>query len=116
MNDVRVARITGACGLACVALSVGQFPLWLGDYPSFYDGPEFARHLFAIKNIAFTRILIDQGIYVSMLVFAAGLRHLVVRHAQTPSGLAHCTSVRRWVGWRSPSSRMDWRAAPSSIP
>jgi len=47
MNDVRIARITGACGLACVALSVGQFPLWLGDYPSFYDGPGFARHLFA---------------------------------------------------------------------
>jgi hypothetical protein len=59
MNDVRIARITGACGLACVALSVGQFPLWLGDYPSFYDGPGFARHLLAIKNIAFTRILMD---------------------------------------------------------
>ena len=39
-----------------------------------------------------------------------------VRHAQTHSGSAHGSSVRRWVGWRSPSSRMDWRAAPSSIP
>ena len=50
MNDVRTARITGASGLPCVALSVGQFPLWLGDYPSFYDGPGFARHLFAITK------------------------------------------------------------------
>ncbi|HEX8030396.1 MAG TPA: hypothetical protein VF491_18105 [Vicinamibacterales bacterium] len=62
MNDVRIARITGTCGLACVAPSVGQFPLWLGNYPSFYDGPEFARYLFGIKNIAFTRILMDQGV------------------------------------------------------
>ena len=28
MNDVRIARITGAFGLACVALTFGQFPLW----------------------------------------------------------------------------------------
>ena len=58
MNDLRIARITGGC----------QFPLWLGDDPSFYDGPGFARHLFAIKNIAFARVLMDQGIYVTMLV------------------------------------------------
>src|SRR4029077_14559902 len=34
MNDVRIARITGAFGLACVALTFGQFPLWtIGSAP-----------------------------------------------------------------------------------
>jgi hypothetical protein len=98
MNDVRIARITGACGLACVALSVGQFPLWLGDYPSFYDGAGFARHLFAIKNIAFTRILMDLGIYVSMLVFAAGLRHLI-RQARSDT---------EWIGTLLFGAALGW--------
>ena len=26
MDDVKIARITGVCGLACVALTFGQFP------------------------------------------------------------------------------------------
>ena len=43
MNDVRIARITGAFGLACVALTFGQFPLWLGNSPSVYDGSGLAR-------------------------------------------------------------------------
>ena len=29
MNDVKIARIAGLFGLACVALTFGQFPLWL---------------------------------------------------------------------------------------
>ena len=100
MNDVRIARITGASGLACVALSVGQFPLWLGDYPSFYDGSGFARHLFATKNVAFTRILMDQGIYVSMLVFAAGLRHLI-REARAET---------EWIGTLLFGAALGWLA------
>jgi hypothetical protein len=59
------------------------------------------QHLFDIKNVALTRILMDQGIYVSMLVFAAGLRHLI-RQARRASrnGSARCCSVQRWDGWR----------------
>lgn len=39
MNDLKVARITGLFGLACVGLTFSQFPLWLvGSPPSFY-GP-----------------------------------------------------------------------------
>ena len=53
MNDVKIARITGVFGIACVALTFGQFPLWLvGSAPSVYDGQGFAQHLFAIKNVA----------------------------------------------------------------
>ncbi|MFA5385297.1 MAG: hypothetical protein WC364_11670 [Eubacteriales bacterium] len=37
----------------------------------------FGQHLFTIKNIAFTRILLDQGVFVTLLVFAAGSRNLI---------------------------------------
>ena len=70
MNDVKIARLTGVFGLACVALTFGQFPLWLvGSPPSVYDGAGFAQHLFDIKRVALTRILMDQGIYASVLIF-----------------------------------------------
>jgi len=37
MNDPKIARITGVFGVACVALTFGQFPLWLvGSPPSVY--------------------------------------------------------------------------------
>ena len=101
MNDVKVARITGVFGIACVALTFGQFPLWLvGSPPSVYDGRGFAQHLFAIKNVAFTRILMDQGIYVSMLVFAAGLHHLI-RQARATS---------EWIGTLLFGAALGWVA------
>jgi len=101
MNDVKIARITGVFGIACVALTFGQFPLWLvGSPPSVYDGRGFAQHLFAIKNVAFTRILMDQGIYVSMLVFAAGLRHLI-RQARATS---------EWIGTLLFGAALGWVA------
>jgi hypothetical protein len=43
----------------------------VGTSPSVYVGAAFGEHLFTIKNIAFTRILLDQGICVTMMVFAA---------------------------------------------
>jgi hypothetical protein len=101
MDDVKIARVTGVCGVACVALSFGQFPLWLvGSPPSVYDGSRFARHLFDIKNVAFTRILMDQGTYVSMLVFAAGLRHLI-RQAR---------SETEWIGTLLFGAALGWVA------
>ncbi len=101
MNDRTIARITGAFGLACVGLTFGQFPLWLvGSPPSVYDGRAFAHHLFDIKNVAFTRILMDQGIYVSMLVFAAGLRHLI-RQAR---------SETEWIGTLLFGAALGWVA------
>lgn len=78
MNDLKVFRWTGAFGLACVVLWLSQFPLYImGSPPSVYDGAAFGQHLFTIKNIAFTRILLDQGVFVTLLVFLAGFRHLI---------------------------------------
>jgi hypothetical protein len=99
MNDTKIARITGVFGVACVALTFGQFPLWLvGSPPSVYDGRGFAQHLLDIKNVAFTRILMDQGIYVSMLVFAAGLRYLI-RRARAES---------EWIGTLLFGAALGW--------
>ncbi|MCC6237209.1 MAG: hypothetical protein IT299_06510 [Dehalococcoidia bacterium] len=80
MTERVISRITGGCALAVVALSWGQFPLWMvGEPASIYDGDALARHLSGIANIALTRILFDQGIYVAMMIFAAGFRELVRR-------------------------------------
>ncbi len=78
MTETSIARVTGLCGLACVVLTWAQFPLWvIGGAPSVYDQEALARHLLDIRTTAFIRILMDQGIYVCMMVFAAGFRQLV---------------------------------------
>ena len=80
MTDSSITRITGMFGVACVLLSWAQFPLWvIGGAPPFYDSEALAQHLYDIRTTAFIRILMDQGIYVSMMIFAAGFRHLVRR-------------------------------------
>jgi hypothetical protein len=80
VNDLRVSHWTGVFGVAGIVLWLSQFPLYMmGSPPSVYDGAAFGHHLLSIKNIAFTRILLDQGVYVAMMVFAAGFRHLIGR-------------------------------------
>jgi hypothetical protein len=80
MNDLRVFHWTGAFGVAAVVFWLSQFPLYMmGSPPSIYDGAAFGQHLFSIRNIALTRILLDQGVYVTTIVFAAGFRHLIRR-------------------------------------
>jgi hypothetical protein len=91
MTDSSIARITGMFGVACVLLSWAQFPLWVIE--------ALARHLYDIRTMAFIRILMDQGIYVSMMIFAAGFRHLV-RRARPESdwlGLLALASAAVWL-------------------
>jgi hypothetical protein len=78
VRDLTVSRWTGAFGLATVTAWLAQFPLYMaGAAPSVYDGAAYGEHLRAIHEIAFARILLDQGVYICVLVFAAGFRHLV---------------------------------------
>jgi hypothetical protein len=101
MNDLRVSHLTGAFGVTAVVLWLSQFPLYMmGSPPSVYDGAAFGQHLFSIKNIAFTRILLDQGVYVAMMVFAAGFRHLI-RQARPD---------HEWVGTLVFGSALVWLA------
>jgi len=100
ITDSSIARITGTFGVACVLLSWAQFPLWvIGGAPPFYDSEALARHLSDIRTTALVRILMDQGIYVSMMIFAAGFRHLV-RRARPESdwlGLLALVSAAVWL-------------------
>jgi hypothetical protein len=101
MNDASIARTTGWCALACVGLTWAQFPLWtVGNAPPVYDGSGFAHHLFDIQHVAFTRILMDQGIYVSIMIFAAGFRRLV-RQARPES---------EWLGTLTFGAAAVWLA------
>ena len=78
MNNSKVFRLTGVFGLAVVALGLAQFPLYMtGNPPSVYDGAAYGQYLFAIRNVVFTRILLDMGLCVALMVFAAGFHHLI---------------------------------------
>jgi hypothetical protein len=71
-------RWTGAFALAVVAFSWAQFPLYaVGGAPSTYDGSATAQHLYSIRAVAFTRIVLDLGVYVAILIFAARFGQLV---------------------------------------
>ncbi len=67
MNVLKVYKLTGISGLAFVLFSWSQFPLYMIDPGnlSLYDGAASAKQLFDIRNIAFTRILPDQCLYLS---------------------------------------------------
>ena len=73
---------------------MAQFPLWvIRGAPSFYDREALARHLYDIRTTAFIRMLMDQEIYVSMMIFAAGFRHLVRRARPESDWLGTLTFV-----------------------
>lgn len=78
-NDLYVRRLTGAFGLAIVALNWAMFPLSLvlGQAPPFQDTARFVDDWTRINSIVLTRVLLDILECACLLVFAAGLRHLI---------------------------------------
>ena len=71
-------RVTGICGLASVGIWLTIFPLYVQQPPaSLYDGAATAAALASIRTVVFTRILLGSALYVTLLVFAAGLRELI---------------------------------------
>ena len=80
MSNARMRRFTGILALATILLWLSIFPLYtVGPLVPLYDGAALAREFFRIHNVVFTRILLGMGIYVTMLVFAVGLRDLIRR-------------------------------------
>lgn len=79
MSIQKIYKVTGIFGLAFVLFSWSQFPLYTVDigYQSLYDGSTSAKQLFDIRYIAFTRILLDQCLYICAIIFAAGFRRLI---------------------------------------
>lgn len=80
MDHRGMRQMTGAAGLVSVCIWLAIFPLYTMQPPaSLYDGRATAQALFAIRNVVFTRILLGLGLYVTLLVFAVGLRELIRR-------------------------------------
>jgi hypothetical protein len=100
MNTLKVYRLTGICGLAVVLFSWSQFPMYMIDDggSSFYDSAASVKHFFNIRNIAFTRILLDQCLYISGMIFAAGFRHLI-RQANADYEWIGTLLFGSWIVW-----------------
>jgi len=79
LNDQKVFYWTGWFGLAGVVLLLCEIPLWIipGTGPSISDAVGHSQYLANIRVIALTRIFIDMGMYVCLMVFFAGFRHLI---------------------------------------
>ena len=79
MSDLSVRRLTGWFGLAIVALNWAMFPLYLipGNPPLFQDTARYIAYWNSINSFVMLRVLLDILECASLLVFAAGLRHLI---------------------------------------
>jgi hypothetical protein len=79
MNDLQVRRLTGAFGLVIVALNWAMFPLYAlpGWPPPFQDTTSYIAYWTSHSSIVLTRVLLDLLFCTCLLVFAAGLRHLI---------------------------------------
>jgi len=97
MNDLKVRRLTGAFGLAIVALNWAMFPLYLvpGPPPPFQDTASYIAYWTGNSGLVLARVLLDILECACLLVFAAGLRHLIrqARSEPSPSSLtSQCRS------------------------
>jgi hypothetical protein len=80
VTHLTMRRMTGAFGLASACIWLAIFPLYTMQPPaSLYDGRATADALLTIRNVVFTRILLGLGLYVTLMVFAVGLRELIRR-------------------------------------
>ena len=79
MNDSKVLRWTGACGVAAGVLLLVATPLYLvlGMPPSLGDETLFSAYVTRSSTILITTKLVDVVYLVGFIVFAAGLRHLI---------------------------------------
>jgi hypothetical protein len=81
MNDLKVLRWTGACGVAAGVLLLVATPLYLvtGTPPSLGNETLFFAYVTRSNTILITTKLVDIVYLVGFIVFAAGLRHLIRR-------------------------------------
>jgi hypothetical protein len=81
MSDVNVWHWTGWFGLVAFLLFVSQIPLYLvgAPVPPINDAVAHTQHIADIRVVVLTRVLLDLGLYVCLMVFFAGFRHLILR-------------------------------------
>jgi hypothetical protein len=102
MADAALRRLTGGAALASVTIWLAIFPLYTMGEPavSYYDGASIAQDLFRLRNVVFTRILLGLVLYITLMVFAAGVRELVRRASPSDEWLGTLSfgAMVVWVG------------------
>lgn len=102
MDDLKTYRVCGWFGLAFVVLALAQFPLYSqGDASvSIYNGAALASDFARIHTVVFLRILLDLGLYVVSMVFAATFSHLIRRSRPEYGWVATLVfgAMAVWVG------------------
>ena len=118
MTNARMRRFTGICALATILLWLCTFPLYMfGPLGSVYDGATLTGEFFRIRNVVFTRILLGMGIYVTLLVFAVGLRDLI-RRADAEyewAGTLCLAAMAVWVGVTLVANGLEGGAALEAL-
>ena len=119
MDDLKTRRVCGWFGLAFVVLALAQFPLYLqGDASvSIYDGTALASDLARIHTVVFLRILLDMGLYVAAMVFAAAFGHLIGRSRPEYgwAGTLVFGAMAVWVGVTLVANGMEGGAALDTL-
>lgn len=116
--NVNFWRWTGAFGLAVVALSWAQFPLYMmGGAPAAYNGAALAESFHASSTVVFTRILLDLGLYVALMIFAARFAQLVMKARAGLEWLAMLIfgSAAVWIGVTLVANGLEGGAALDTL-
>ena len=80
LNNLKVGRWVGIFGIIGLVLTCIEFPLYLsrgGLPPSLTDEANYANFIANSRGDILTCVLLDMLIYVCLLVFLAGFRHLI---------------------------------------
>lgn len=79
MDDRKIYRWSGACGLAAIAAFFIEFPFYLGraDYPGVTDPAKLADFTATYGTNVMTCVFLDFIILTLMMFFFAGFRHLI---------------------------------------
>ena len=79
MNDLKIYRWGGACGLAAIILFLVEFPIYFlrGPVPLLADTNKLSDYIAKNTGNVLTVVLLHVLIYCGFLVFLAGFRYLI---------------------------------------
>ena len=125
MDDLKIYRFAGACGLAAIVLFFVEFPTYFqrGAMPALSDTVTLSGFTARNTGNILIVVLLDMLIYCGFLVFLAGFRHLI-RQARPQSewlgtlifgvGVVYTTlTLVGDFGSRAPRPWTRWPAMPT---
>jgi len=117
MTHAALRKLTGLAALASVGVWLAIFPLYTMADPavSLYNGASIAEDLFRLRHIVFTRILLGLVLYITLMIFAVGLRELVRRASPTHEWLGTLSfgAMAVWVGVTLVANGLEGGPAPA---